>query len=76
MISICAIAMGALLDLIYDLLAIQPSVVMGKAAEVIPYSVELAAALILAALLAKNLFKRQDCHCHDHSHNGKATTEH
>jgi len=76
MISICALAMGALLDLTYELLAIQPSVVMGKASEVIPYSIELTAALILAALLARSLLKRQDCHCHDHSHNGKATTEH
>nr|WP_321403571.1 SO_0444 family Cu/Zn efflux transporter [uncultured Desulfobacter sp.] len=77
MISICSLAMGALLDLIYKLLAIQPSVVMGRAAEVIPYNIELAAALILAALLAKNLFKRQDCHCHDHDHvhNGKAPME-
>nr|WP_319395535.1 SO_0444 family Cu/Zn efflux transporter [uncultured Desulfobacter sp.] len=79
MISICSLAMGALLDLIYKLLAIQPAVVMGKAAEVIPYSVELAAALILAALLAKNLFKREDCHCHDHDHDhrhsGKAPME-
>ena len=77
MISICSLAMGALLDLIYKLLAIQPSVVMGKAAEVIPYNIELAAALILAALLVKNLFKRQDCHCHDHDHvhNGKSPME-
>lgn len=79
MISICALAMGYLLDLIYELLAIQPSVVMGKASEVIPYSIELAAALILAALLAKNLFKRQDCHCHNHNHDhvnsGKAPVE-
>jgi hypothetical protein len=79
MISICALAMGALLDLIYELMAIQPAVVMGKASEVIPYGVELAAALILAALLAKNLFKREDCHCHDHDHDhrhsGKAPME-
>ena len=79
MISVCSLAMGSLLDLTYKLLAIQPSVVMGKAAEVLPYGVELAAALILAALLARSLFKRRDCHCHDHDHmhmhNGKAPTE-
>ena len=77
MISICALAMGALLDLIYRLLAIQPSVVMGKAAEVLPYGVELTAALILAALLARSLFKRQECHCgdHDHTHKEKASME-
>ncbi|WP_289021161.1 permease [Desulfobacter postgatei] len=57
MISICALAMGALLDLIYRLLAIQPSVVMGKASEVLPYGLELTATLILAALLARSLFK-------------------
>ena len=77
MISICALAMGSLLDLIYRLLTIQPSVVMGKAAEVLPYGVELTAALILAALLVRSLFKRQDCHCSDHdgdhTHNGKAS---
>lgn len=66
MISICALAMGALLDLIYRLLAIQPSVVMGKASEVVPYGLELTAGLILAALLARSLFKRQDGHDHDH----------
>ena len=59
--------MGTLLDLIYRLLAIQPAAVMGKASEVLPYSLELTAALILAALLAKSLFKRQDCHDHDYS---------
>jgi hypothetical protein len=63
MISVCALAMGSLLDLTYKLLTIQPSVVMGKASEVVPYGVELTAALILAALLARSLFKRQDCHC-------------
>lgn len=78
MISICALAMGALLDLVYRLLSIQPSVVMGKAAEVIPYGIELTAALILAALLARSLLRRQDCHCHDHnhSHSPKASPEH
>jgi len=77
MISVCALAMGAVLDLIYRLLAIQPSVVMGKASEVLPHSVELAAALILAALLVRSLFKRQGCHCgdHDHTHDGKAPVE-
>nr|WP_320191559.1 SO_0444 family Cu/Zn efflux transporter [uncultured Desulfobacter sp.] len=81
MISICALAMGALLDQTYRVLAIQPSVVMGTAAEMVPYSVELTAALILAALLARSLLKKQDCHCHDHDHdhdhmhNGKAPME-
>ena len=76
MISFCSLAMGSLLDLTYKLMAIQPAVVMGKASDVLPYGVELTAALILAALLARSLFKRQDCHCHDHDHdhmhNGKA----
>ena len=76
MISFCSLAMGSLLDLTYKLMAIQPAVVMGKASDVLPYGVELTAALILAALLARSLFKRRDCHCHDHDHdhmhNGKA----
>jgi hypothetical protein len=55
--------MGSLLDLTYKLLTIQPSVVMGIASEVVPYGVQLTAALILAALLARSLFKHQDCHC-------------
>ncbi|WP_020589884.1 SO_0444 family Cu/Zn efflux transporter [Desulfobacter curvatus] len=76
MISICSLAMGGLLDLIYRLLAIQPSVVMGKASEVLPYGVELTAAIILTALLARSLFKRQDCHCHDHDHHEKTSTKH
>ncbi|WP_320044717.1 SO_0444 family Cu/Zn efflux transporter [uncultured Desulfobacter sp.] len=79
MISICALAMGALLDMTYRVLAIQPSVVMGTAAEMVPYSVELTAAIILAALLARSLLKKQDCHCHDHDHDhmhsGKAPME-
>jgi len=76
MISICSLAMGALLDLIYRLLAIQPTVVMGKAAEVLPYGVELTAALILAALLARSLLKRQDCHCHNHDHDHDHNHDH
>lgn len=68
MISICALAMGALLDLIYKFMAIQPSVVMGKASEVLPYGIELTAAFILAALLTRSLLKRQGCHCHEHDH--------
>lgn len=67
MISICALAMGSLLDLIYRVLAIQPSMMMGKASDVLPYGVELTAALILAALLARSLFKRRDGHDHDHN---------
>ncbi len=67
MISICSLALGTLLDWLYTVLDIQPSVVMGKASEVLPYGIELAAALILAALLARSVFKRQECHCHDHS---------
>jgi hypothetical protein len=39
---------------------------MGKASEVVPYGLELTAGLILAALLVRSLFKRQDGHDHDH----------
>lgn len=55
MIAICSMVMGYLLDLSYRLLGIQATAVIGQAAEVIPHNVELAAALILAGLLVKNI---------------------
>lgn len=54
MISVCSLAMGAILDLTYKFLDIEASVVVGKASEVIPHELELVSAIILAALIALN----------------------
>lgn len=54
MIATCSIAMGYALDGIYALSGIQASAAVGKAAEVIPYPAQLAAALVLALLMAWN----------------------
>lgn len=59
MIAVCSMAMGYLLDLSYRMLGIQATAVIGQAAEVIPHNVELAAALILAGLLLKNMIIRK-----------------
>ena len=54
MIAICSLAMGFLVDWIYVLSGIQASATVGQAAEIVPYSVQLAAALILTLLMAWN----------------------
>lgn len=54
MISICSLAMGFVVDWIYTVSGIQASAVVGQASEIIPYSVQLVAALILTTLIAYN----------------------
>ncbi|MGD9824688.1 MAG: SO_0444 family Cu/Zn efflux transporter [Desulfobacter sp.] len=68
MIAVCSMTMGYLLDLSYQLLGIQATAVIGQAAEVIPHNVELAAALILAGLLLRNMIIRKHDHQHGHNH--------
>lgn len=54
MISICSLAMGLLVDWIYVLSGIQASATAGQASEIIPYPVQLSAALVLTLLMAWN----------------------
>ncbi len=62
MISICSLAMGGLLDMIYRVMDIQASAVVGQASEVIPYGIQLGAGIILAVLLVFNLLKDAATH--------------
>jgi len=54
MISICSLAMGFFIDWIYTVSGVQASVVVGQAAEIIPYPVQLVSALVLTTLIAYN----------------------
>ncbi len=54
MISVCSLAMGFLVDWVYDLYDIQAVATIGQASEIIPYPVQLASALILTLLMAWN----------------------
>lgn len=56
MIAVCSLAMGFLVDWIYLFAGIQAQVVVGQASELIPYSVQLTSALVLAGLILYNLF--------------------
>lgn len=58
MISICSLAMGFLVDFIYDLLGVQASAVVGQASEIFPGTVKLAAAAILAGLIFFNMISK------------------
>ncbi len=51
MISVCSIAMGFIVDLIYDVSGIQASAIVGQAGEIFPEWVQLSAAAILASLI-------------------------
>ena len=54
MITICSITIGLFVDFVYSLSGIQASAVIGQAAEIIPYSVELVSALVLTVLISWN----------------------
>ena len=54
MISICSLAMGFFIDWIYTVSGVQASAVVGQAAEIIPYPVQLVSALVLTTLIAYN----------------------
>lgn len=58
MISACSLLMGILLDSIYDFLDIEASVVVGQASEMIPHSLQLICAFILALLMISNGLKQ------------------
>lgn len=69
MISVCSLVMGFLVDFIYDTLGIQASAVVGQASEIMPESVQLAAAAILAGLIIYNVisnFRHHATHAHSH----------
>ena len=54
MIAVSSLAMGFLVDWIYTLSGIQASATVGQASEIIPYPVQLIAALILTLMMAWN----------------------
>ncbi len=72
MVSACSLAMGSILDLIYNIFNIQASAVVGNAAKVIPHNLELAGVIILTSLIVFNYwnnfrtkrFKSEACDCH------------
>jgi uncharacterized membrane protein YraQ (UPF0718 family) len=67
MISLCSLAMGFAVDWIYTLMDVNPQVVVGQAAELFPYSVQLASAIVLTGLILYNRFSRMGKK-HDHGH--------
>ena len=69
MISITSLAMGFFVDWIYTVSGVQASAVVGQAAEIIPYPVQLISALILTTLIAYNgLSGKKVAAQHAHSH--------
>ncbi len=69
MISICSLAMGFLVDFVYEVLNVQASAVVGQASELFPESIQLIAAAILTGLIAFNMvsnFRQQEGHAHSH----------
>jgi uncharacterized protein len=69
MITLCSLAFGLFVDLIYALLDIQASAIVGQASEMIPYNIRLVAALVLTMLLIYNAvlqYKHQPDHVHSH----------
>lgn len=59
MIAICSMGMGVIVDAIYSTLDIKASAIVGQGAELIPHSAALAAALLLGALLLRNVWKKR-----------------
>ncbi|MFC1816231.1 permease, partial [Thermodesulfobacteriota bacterium] len=66
-ISICALALGFLTDMLYFKLGISALAVVGQAAEIFPVSVELTGAVLLAGLIGFGVFKdtkaSESCSC-------------
>lgn len=70
MVSISSLLMGCIVDVVYDLMDIQASAIVGQAAEIFPESVQLVSAAILTGLIVFNLVAsyRQQGAAHAHSH--------
>jgi len=69
MISATSLLMGFLVDIVYDLMGIQASAIVGQASEIFPESVQLVAAVILTGLIVFNLitnYRHQTEHAHSH----------
>ncbi len=69
MISLCSVAFGFIVDMIYDFSGIQASAIVGQAGEIFPESVQLIAAAILTGLIVFNWvarLKRPAKHAHSH----------
>ncbi|MBF0635284.1 MAG: permease [Nitrospinae bacterium] len=54
-ISVCSIALGLALDVLYSAMGINPAMSMGAAGEIVPPWIKTASALVLAALFARYL---------------------
>ena len=57
MIAVTSLAMGICVDVVYDLMGIRASAVVGQAAEIVPYGVQMASAVLLGGLMAYNGWK-------------------
>ncbi len=69
MISLCSLAMGFAVDFLYTIMDINPQAIVGQAAEIFPYSVQLTAAIVLTGLILYNRFSQLGHkHGHDHAH--------
>jgi uncharacterized membrane protein YraQ (UPF0718 family) len=67
MIASCSLAMGFLVDRLYDFLGIEAQVVVGQASELIPHEIQLASAIILTTLIIYNFLtnlKQNTKHSH------------
>ncbi|MDD9303371.1 MAG: permease [Desulfobacter sp.] len=67
MIAVCSLAMGMMIDWIYTLMNINPQAIVGQASELVPYSVQISAAMILAGLILYNRFAGKG-QGHEHEH--------
>ncbi len=69
MISLCSLAMGFAVDFLYTIMDINPQAIVGQAAEIFPYSVQLTSALVLTGLIVYNRLSQMGRkHEHDHAH--------
>ncbi len=59
MISICSLAMGLLVDWVYEFFNIQASVVVGQAGEIIPYPLQIISGIILTGLILYNYYLKR-----------------
>jgi len=58
MISVCSLLMGFTLDFIYAFLDIEAGAVIGQSSEMVPHSVQLICAIILAILMISNVLRQ------------------
>ena len=57
MIALCSLSMGFFVDWLYIFMGIEAKAVVGQASEIVPYSLKLVSAIILAGLMTFNWVK-------------------